>query len=247
MALKSFTRLFGSLPGLVLFLALPTIAQNSTPKPGDAEMDRVQAMISQAKKEAEQFSNSGGKADDANHPNLKWAATFWHYRLKHSGTPATSLATTQALTLLYRSDRISEMLAKADTLKLNDPAWERVINVVLWASIKTKDYNYLLTKAEALTQFAVDPKIKARARFNIGEAYWRKGDVEQARIAFQTVVAQHPNTSDAEEAEGNLREIEFLNVGQLAPQFDRTTINGDSLSLAGLKAKVVVLKFWGTY
>lgn len=77
--------------------------------------------------------------------------------------------------------------------------------------------------------------------------HWRQGDTEQARIAFQTVVAQYPNTSHAEEAEGNLREIKFLNVGQPAPQFDRTTINGDPLSLASFKGKVVVLKFWGTY
>jgi len=250
MRLKSFTRRLGrpgSLLGLVLFLALPAIAQNKLPKRDDREMDRVQAMITQAKKEAEEFSKSGGKTDDAKHPNLKWAASFWRYRLKHPGTPATVVATTQVFTLLNRSNRIGELQAKADMLKLDDPAWEQLINVLLFASIKTKDYSYLLTKAEALTQSAVDPKIKARARFTIGEAYWKKGDTEQARINFQIVVAQYPNTPYAEEAEGNVREIELLNVGQPAPQFDHTTINGDPLSLAGFKGKIVVLKFWGTY
>ena len=250
MRLKSFTRRLGrpgSLLGLVLFLVLPAIAQNKPPKRDDREMDRVQAMITQAKKEAEEFSKSGGKTDDAKHPNLKWAATFWRYRLKHPGTPATVVATTQALTLLNRSNLISDLQTKADTLRLDDPAWEQVINVLLFASIKTKDYSYLLSKAEALTQSAIDQKIKARARFTVGEAYWKKGDTEQARINFQTVVAQYPNTSYAEEAEGNVREIELLNVGQPAPQFDHTTINGDPLSLAGFKGKIVVLKFWGTY
>jgi TolA-binding protein len=247
MAQKSFIRLFGGLHGLVLLLALPAIAQNTPPKPKDPEVDRVQAMIADAKKEAEQFSKSGGKANDPNHPNLKWAATFWRYRLEHPDTPAATVATTQALTLLNRSGRVAEMQAKADTLKLDDPAWRQVINIVLWASITTKDYSYLFRKAEALTQSAVDPQIRARARFNVGEAYWMKGDTGQARIAFQTVVAQYPNTSYAEEAEGNLREIEFLNVGQPAPRFDGTTINGDPISLAALKGKVVVLKFWGTY
>ena len=242
----SFTQLFGSLLALV-FLVLPAIAQNTQPKTNDREMDRVQAMITQAKQEVEQFSKSGGKPDDAKHPNRKWAATLWRYRLKHPGTPASVVATTQALILLYRSNRSGELQAKADTLKLDDPAWEQAINVLLFASPKTKDYTYLLTKAEALTQSAVDPNIKARARFNIGEAYWKKGDVDQARIAFQTVVAQYPNTSYAKDAEGNVREIEFLNVGQVAPQFDHATINGDPLSLAGFKGKVVVLKFWGTY
>jgi len=250
MRLKSFTRRLGrpgSLLGLVLFLAVPAIAQSKPPKRDDRDMDRVQAMITQAKKEAEEFSKSGGKPDDAKHPNLKWAATLWRYRLKHPGTPATLAATTQVFTLLNRSNRISEMQAKADALKLNDPAWEQVINTFLFASIKTKDYSYLITKAEALTQSAVDPNIKARARFNIGEAYWKKGDTEQARINFQTVVDQYPKTTYAEEAEGNVREIKFLNVGQPAPEFDRTTINGDRVSTASFKGKTLVLKFWGTY
>ena len=250
---KSFTRRFRTLLGLVFLLVLPSIAaipasaQNKSPKRNDREMDQMQAMITQAKNEAEQFTKSGGKPDDPNHPNLKWAATFWRYRLKHPGTPATVAATTQVFTLLNRSNRISEMQAKADTLKLNDPAWEQVINTFLFASIKTKDYSYLITKAEALTQSAVDPNIKARARFNIGEAYWKKGDTEQARINFQTVVDQYPKTSYAEDAEGNVREIKFLNVGQPAPQFERTTINGDRVSIAGFRGKILVLKFWGTY
>jgi hypothetical protein len=234
--------------GLILLLALPGVGQNSSrPTTNDKEMDRVQAMVAIAKTEADAFNKSGGKVDDPKHPNLKWAATFWRYRLKHPGIPATKVATVQALTLLNRSNRSSELQAKTDTLKLDDPAWEQVVNVLLSSAMKTKDYSYFFTKAEALTQFAVDPKIKARARFNIGEAQWRKGDVEQARVAFQTVVAQYANTPYAEEAEGNLREINLLNAGQAAPQFDRTTINGDSLSLASLKGKIVVLKFWGTY
>lgn len=249
---KSFTRRFRTLLGLVFFLvpiiaAIPAIAQNKSPKRNDLEMDRVQAMITQAKNEAEQFTKSGGKPDDPNHPNLKWAATLWRHRLKHPGTPATLAATTQVFTLLNRANRISEMQAKADTLKLNDPAWEQVINTFLFASIKTKDYSYLITKAEALTRSAVDPNIKARARFNIGEAYWKKGDNEQARINFQTVVDQYPKTSYAEVAEGNVREIKFLNVGQSAPQFERTTINGDRVSTSGFNGKILVLKFWGTY
>ena len=250
MRLKSFTRRLGrpgSLLGLVLFLVLPAIAQNKPPKRDDREMDRVQAMITQAKKEAEEFSKSGGKADDAKHPNLKWAATFWRYRLKHPGTTATTVATTQTFTLLSRTNSFNEMQAKADTLKFDDPAWERVIHVLLFASMRAKEYSYFITKADALTQSAADPTTRARARFDIADAYWKQGNIAQARANFQTVIAQYPKTSYAEEAEGNVREIDFLNVGQLGPPFERTTINGDRLSLADFKGKVVVLKFWGTY
>lgn len=234
-----------SLLGLALLLTLTVNAQN-TPAP-DKEMDRVQAMIGQAKKDAEQFSKAGGKPGDANDPNLKWSATLWEYREKHPASPATVIATTEALRLLNRADRLSELQTKADTLKPDEAAWKQVFYVLMSASSKSKDYSYLITKAEAVAQTASDKDIKAQARFNIGEAYWRTKDNDRARKAFQAVVTEYPGTKYAQEAEGNLREIEFLNLGQPAPEFARTTLTGDPISLAGFKGKVVVLKFWGTY
>jgi tetratricopeptide (TPR) repeat protein len=225
--------------------ALTAAAQdNRTPDKG---MEQVQAMIEHAKRDAEQFSKSGGKPGDANNPNLKWSAALWKYREKHPGTPATVTATIEALRLLNRTDRLTEVQAKVDTLKPDDGAWKQVLYVLMSAASKIKDYNYLIGKAEALAQAAVDRDIKAQARFNIGDAYWRTKDTDRARKAFQAVVTEFPGTKYAEEAEGNLWEIESLNLGQPAPAFERTTINGDAISLAGFKGKVLVLKFWGTY
>lgn len=257
---RTIDRLFGSagnagnLPafglglGWALLLALTAMTVNaqSTPAP-DKEMDRVQAMISQAKKDAEQFSKSGAKPNDANNPNLKWSAALWEYREKHPASPATVIATIEALRLLNRADRFSELRAKADTLKPDDAAWKQVLYVLMSAASKSKDYSYLISKAEALAQAATDRNIKAQARFNIGDAYWRTKDNDRARKAFQAIVTEYPGTEYAEEAEGNLREIEFLNLGQPAPAFERMTISGDPISLAGFKGKVLVLKFWGTY
>jgi hypothetical protein len=251
MRYRTLARRFGSLGkamcllGLGLLLTLTVNAQN-TPAP-DKEIDRVQAMVSQAKKDAEQFSKSGGKPSDASNPNLKWSAAFWQYRETHPGTPATVIATVEALRLLNRADRLGEVQAKADALKLDDPAWKQVIYVLMNAASKSKDYSYLIRKAEALTQGAVDPEIKAQARFNIGNAYWKTKDNDRARKAFQAVVTEYPQTPYAQEAEGNLWEMEFLNPGQPAPGFKRTTLTGNPISLAGFKGKVVVLKFWGTY
>ncbi len=231
-----------------MFLATVTArAQNASAKPDDPELDRVQAMVRQAREESEQFSKSGGKASETNNPNLKWAATFWEYRNKHPGTPATAIATTEALRLLVRADRISEMQTKADTVKPDEAAWKRAIYVLVEAASKKKDYSYLIGKTQALSQTAVDPEIKAFAHMTLGHAYLKKGETEQARAAFQAVVAQYPKTPYAEEAEGDLMEMELLNPGQPAPQFARTTIKGEAISLAGFKGKVVVLKFWGTY
>jgi TolA-binding protein len=244
---STVARISGSVFALVILLTIPALAQNKSLKPDDLEVERLKALIDQAKKEEEQFSKSGGQASDVNHPNLRWSATLWQYRLKHPDTSATTLATTEALRLLVRADRITEMQEKVNTLKLTDAAWKQVIYVLLSAANKTKDFSYLISKAETLSRDAADPEIKMKGHFTLADAYWRSGDIDQARSTFQTVVTKYPNTSYAEEAEGNIREIEFLNVGQPAPLFERTTINGDPISLASFKGKIVVLKFWGTY
>lgn len=230
---------------LVLLLTLTANAQKTSTL--DAETDRVQSMINQAKKDADQFAQAGGKPADPNNPNLKWSAALWEYREKHPASPATVIATIEALRMLYRAERLSELQAKADTLKLDDPAWKQVIYTLMSAAAKTKDYSYLISKAEALTQGAVANDVKAQARFSIGDAYWRMKDNDRARKNFQAVVKEFPGTRYAEEAEGNLGEIEFLNLGQPAPAFERTSLSGDPISIAGFKGKVVVLKFWGTY
>jgi tetratricopeptide (TPR) repeat protein len=243
---KTPARLFRLGVLFTLTVNLLTVNAQNAPTP-DKEMDQVQAMITQSKKDAEQFSKFGGKPGDANDPNLKWSAALWQYREKHSGTPATAAATIEALRLLNRADRLSELQAKADTLQPDDVAWKQVFYVLMSAASRSKDYNYLIGKAEILAQTTVDRDIKAQARFNIGDAYWRTKDTDRARKAFQTVVTEFPGTPYAEEAEGNLHEIEFLNLGQPAPAFERSTINGDPISLAGFKGRVLVLKFWGTY
>ena len=257
---KTIVRLFGRAVGaasvqglgwaLLLTLTALTVNAQNTPAP-DKEMVRVQAMISHAKKDADQFLKAGGKPGDANNPNLKWFKALWKYREKYrekqASSPATVAATIEALRLLNRAERFSELRAKADTLKPDEAAWKQVFYVLMSAASKSKDYSYLISKAEALAQTAVDPEIKAQARFNIGDAYWRSKENDRARQAFQAVITEYPGTEYAEEAEGNLREIEFLNLGQPAPEFARTTLTGDPISLDGFKGKVVVLKFWGTY
>ena len=237
-----------ALLGLVLLFNLSAlIAHAQKPPAADKEMDRVQAMVKQANTDAEQFLKSGGKAADANNPNLKWSAVLWQYREDHPGTPATVVATVEALRLLHRADRLTDLHAKTDALKPDDPAWHQVLYLLMNSAAKNKDYSYLISKTETLTQAAPDREIKAQARFTVGDAYWITKDNARARKAFQVVVSDYPGTKYAEEAEGNLREIEFLNPGQPAPEFERKTIAGDPISLVGLKGKVVVLKFWGTY
>ncbi|MCI0693391.1 TlpA family protein disulfide reductase [candidate division KSB1 bacterium] len=46
---------------------------------------------------------------------------------------------------------------------------------------------------------------------------------------------------------GKLYELDSLNVGQLAPDFIAKDIKGNTITLSGLKGKVVLLDFWATW
>src|SRR2546421_11821082 len=131
---RTLLQLFGSCLGWLLLLTFTASAQDTSLKSGDPELDRVQEMIRQAWQESEQFTKAGGKASEAHHPFRKWAATLWQYRGEHPGTQATARATSEALHLLIHVENISEMEAKADTLKPDDAAWKYAINVLMEAA-----------------------------------------------------------------------------------------------------------------
>ena len=44
-----------------------------------------------------------------------------------------------------------------------------------------------------------------------------------------------------------IHELDNLNIGQMAPVFEATDIDGKPVSLAGLRGKVVLIDFWATW
>lgn len=244
---KTYAYLISLCLALIGLLATATAAQEKPAQAADPERERVEKLIRQAWQEADQFVKSGKKESDADYPGRKWAAVLWQYRQEHPGAPAAAQARAEALHLLVHADQISEVIAKADSLKPDDAAWKRVLSVLLEAANKKKDYDYLIGKLQFLLQHSPDREVKVRAQFTLGQAYWKKGENEPARTAFQKVIADYPNTAHAKEAEGNLHEIDSLNLGQPAPQFAYKASGGEPVVLSDYKGKVVLLNFWASW
>jgi outer membrane protein assembly factor BamD (BamD/ComL family) len=125
--------------------------------------------------------------------------------------------------------------------------WKRIIGVLREAADRKKDYDYLITKSKFLLEKSPDSEVKMRAQFALAHGLWKKGETEAARAAFQKVVTDYPNTPLAREAEGNLHELDALNLGQPAPLFAYKGINGEPVALADFKGKVVLLNFWSSW
>lgn len=231
------------------FLAFISFASAQTPsqQPVDPEREQIEKLVKQGWQEADEFVKAGGKESDTNYPGRKWAATLWEYRAQHPGAAASAQATAEALHFLVHADQIGEMISKADSLKPDDAAWKRIIGVLREAADKKKDYDYVIAKSEFLLEKSLDKEVRMRAQFALAQGLWKKGKTELARAAFHKVVADFPNTPLAREAEGNIHELDSLNLGQPAPLFAYRGLKGEPVAISDFKGKVVLLNFWASW
>lgn len=232
---------------LPLLLATTAAAQQQAQQPADPELQRIEKTIREAWQETDQYVKAGGKESDANYPGRKWAAMLWQYRQQHPGAAASAQATAEALHFLAHAEQVGELIDKADSLAPDDAAWKRVIGVLRETADRKKDYEYLIAKSKFLLEKSPDRDVKMRAQFAFAQGSWKKGEIDNSRAAFQKVVAEYPNTPLAREAEGNIHELDSLNLGQPAPLFAYRGINGEPVSLADFKGKVTLLNFWASW
>jgi hypothetical protein len=210
-------------------------------------LDKVEALIREAWQEFDRFTGAGGKASDPNNPMVKWSATLWQYREQHPATPAAARATSESIHFLMHADRVDEAFAKADALSPDEGAWKSLTGVLLEGATLKRDYSFLIRKALSLLDECKDAAVKVRAQFNLAQAYWKKDDSDRARVAFQRVISDYPDTPYAKEAEGNIYEIDLLNIGQPAPLFAIKSTAGQPLSVSDFRGKVVLLYFWASW
>jgi tetratricopeptide (TPR) repeat protein len=237
---------------LALLLTATVAAQQQSQQPADPDLQQIEKTVREAWQEADQYVRAGGKESDPNYPGRKWAATLWQYRQQHlhtsgAGAAASAHATAEALHFLAHAEQIGELIGKADSLAPDDTIWKRVIGVLREAADRKQDYEYLITKSKFLLEKASDRDVKMLAQFAVAQGLWKKGETEQARTAFRKVLGEYPNTPLAREAEGNIHELDSLNLGQPAPLFAHRGINGEPVSLADFKGKVTLLNFWASW
>jgi hypothetical protein len=97
---------------------------------------------------------------------------------------------------------------------------------------------------------------KARAKFNLAFTLYssnsadqpqekRDADVRRATELFRSIVKDAPSTASAKSAEGYLFEIDHLQVGMVAPDFEGRDVDDRPVKLSQFRGQVVVLDFWG--
>ncbi len=148
---------------------------------------------------------------------------------------------------LVHAGRFEDMVAKTDSLPLDDPAWKNLFDVLVEAAEQQKDYTYLKRKAQEVLLRSRDSQTKALAAFVLGIGDWRSGQLNEAVAAFSETIRITPSSELASNAEGNIHEIKDLGIGQATPHFVAQTTGGAKLDSNDLRGKTVLLNFWASW
>lgn len=233
-------------------LALPpTAAAQTLPPAQQEEVFGVEKRM-QATREAigaARRAHAGSAAAAAEDPIVRERlADLWRYGRENRTTPAGVLATAETLHFLVHLDRFGEVAEKADSLGPGEPAWERVVEVLLEAATLSKDFAYLTRKAESLLSTEKEPALRAQLWYALGRSHVRGGRPDEAASAFEQSGQAAPGSKYAELAAGDLHELRNLAPGKPAPAFRAPALGGGGdVSLASLKGKVILLDFWASW
>lgn len=109
---------------------------------------------------------------------------------------------------------------------------------------------------EALIEKSPHAAVKAPALFSFGGLRLESDDPAHkaaGRKALERLIAEFPDAKPkrggkyADRAKGQLFELDHLQIGMVAPNFESIDENGATFSIADYKGKVVVLDFWGNW
>jgi len=164
----------------------------------------------------------------------------------------------QALLWVFRLAEGDKQLMESTIQALLESYMESPVLAELAGELRYAGYQIGIAPVQkalrALTEFSPHEKVRGQALFTLGcvlvsEA---KTDAEKAegRKCLETVIAEYGKVSTrsgtlAQDAEGWLFELDHLQIGKIAPDFEATDENGVKWKLSDYRGKVVVVDFWG--
>ena len=214
------------------------------------------------------YLESGGdlkNLNDPKHPAKKWAPVLWQHFLDHSDSIEGHRALSHALALLRRSDAVSELYSKAASLDPDDKVWHTVL-YLLRTYTPEGDLAKFESLAESVFRRTHDATLRMESGIHAAWALSQQGKTAKAREVVETVLAETPDELKSKHARWLWRELSRLDLGletpdipgmpefprtpdlgAEAPDFSVRALDGSTVSLAGLRGKVVLLDFWATW
>lgn len=177
-------------------------------------------------------------------PSIAYAAKFKDFATKYEGTEPAAEALLAYMSM-ERNDRAAalEQAERFVELYADSPSAENFArSLPMFGWMFGQDGVVKLTTA--LFERAKNTEVKAHALFARAQARM-SSDMPSARADFDRLLKDFGETEAASSAEGSIFELEHLQIGMVAPDFETTDQDGKPWKLSDYRGKVVVIDFWG--
>ena len=210
------------------------------------EMD-FKAWQKAAWEEVEQFRETAEDYFGENNPQHRLATEAFRVYLEKRPSEVATKALSNAFTMWGNLRGVSDQVQAAlKHISYTEDVWDEV-KYGLWNSFardsREKEAILLL---EELVEKVVPLKSRSSLLCTLADIWEREGEAGKARRGFEQIIAWDVAERHVDHARGHLYALDTLSVGQLAPQFRLSDIDGNRVDLADYQSRVVVLHFWST-
>lgn len=179
----------------------------------------------------------------------KYSDEFYQYFEQYPDSEMGQEALWRAFLLwgnLGEADKMDKAMKRIDH---DSKTWRRIIvpisNGYHLSDQKTRE-NYI-ELLENLKSNLTDPKSKSEVLFALARHFNSKNNSQKVIELARKMIEINANDFYVEKALGFQHEAESLGIGVQAPNFKAKTLQGNQISLADYKGKIVVLEFWAMW
>lgn len=210
------------------------------------EMD-FKAWHKAAWEEVEQFRETAEDYFSENNPQHRLAAEIFQMYLEKRPSEIATKALDNAFTMWGNLEGVSDQVQAAlKHISYTEDVWDEVTSGLRNSFARDGREKEAILLLEDLVEKVVPLKSRSALLCALADTWEREGERGKARRGFEQIIAWDASEWHVDHARGHIYEFDNLNVGQLAPQFRLSDIDGNHIDLADYQGKVVVLHFWST-
>lgn len=171
------------------------------------------------------------------------ADLLWSFEDTYPGTLGAELAAAEAVVMLGSWDD-SLLVARAREISPENPRFVEVAQAARQAMARYEGQEAALALVRDFREQALSEEQRAALQAEIVRAHVDSLQQQEALQAARVLAEEYPDGRWAEWAERASYEIEHLMPGMPAPSFAVTTLQGEEVSLEGLRGRPVLLEFY---
>ena len=179
-----------------------------------------------------------------------YSSEFYHYYLENQDTETGRKALRSAFLMWGNTGHAEHLTDALSTISYDSGLWRYLITSItsIYRRSEELDSADLHEFFDYLADNLLDPKSRSevllsKLRMKSRQEEYRDEAVQIARELVEMDAADFY----VRQGLGFLHEMESLNIGQKAPEFEAQTIHGEYVSLESLQGNYVLMEFWATW